>query len=73
MFLIDAQRLAFRHYIEAGGKFFGIHSVMGTSEIGPGSNKCLRHFAWHPNSALDLVKMDASHPLAFARPMDKRR
>ncbi|RCH56211.1 ThuA domain-containing protein [Mucilaginibacter hurinus] len=30
VFDTDAQRLAFRHYIEAGGGFVGIHSVTGT-------------------------------------------
>ncbi|MEN9958455.1 MAG: hypothetical protein RLZZ474_699, partial [Bacteroidota bacterium] len=30
VFATDAQRLAFRHYIEAGGGFVGVHSVTGT-------------------------------------------
>ena len=30
VFDTDAQRLAFRHYIEAGGGFVGVHSVTGT-------------------------------------------
>lgn len=29
-FLDNAQRLAFRHYIESGGSFMGIHSAVGT-------------------------------------------
>ena len=30
VFDTDIQRLAFRHYIEAGGGFVGVHSVTGT-------------------------------------------
>ena len=70
VFDTDAQRLAFRHYIEAGGKFFGIHSVMGTERNWTWFKQMLGGtFAWHPKfRPFDLVKMDASHPTLSVLP-----
>jgi hypothetical protein len=48
VFDTDAQRLAFRRYIEAGGGFVGLHSVLGTER----NWKWFKHmlggtFSWH--------------------------
>lgn len=49
VFDTDAQRLAFRRYIEAGGGFVGIHSVMGTERNWTWFKRMIGGtFAWHP-------------------------
>jgi Trehalose utilisation. len=48
VFNTDVQRLAFRHYIEAGGGFVGIHSVTGTERNWKWFKMMLGGtFAWH--------------------------
>ncbi len=45
----DTQRLAFRRYIEAGGGFVGIHSVLGTERNWPWFKRMMGGtFLWHP-------------------------
>jgi hypothetical protein len=49
VFDTDEQRLAFRRYIEAGGGFVGIHSVMGTERNWAWFKRMIGGtFAWHP-------------------------
>jgi type 1 glutamine amidotransferase len=48
VFDTDVQRLAFRHYIEAGGGFVGIHSVTGTERNWKWFKMMMGGtFAWH--------------------------
>ncbi len=60
----DEERLAFRHYIEAGGIFFGIHSVTGTERKWTWFKQMVGStFSWHPKfQSFDLVKIKATHP-----------
>lgn len=64
VFDTDDQRLAFRRYIEAGGGFVGIHSVMGTERNWTWFKRMLGGtFAWHPHfQKLRLTMIDATHP-----------
>lgn len=63
VFDTDEQRLAFRRYIEAGGGFVGIHSVVGTERnwkwfkaLAGGS------FVWHPKfQRYRIVTVDPGH------------
>jgi uncharacterized protein len=58
VFDTDAQRLAFRHYIEAGGGFVGIHSVLGTERNWKWFKMMLGgSFAWHPKFQRLTVKI----------------
>jgi uncharacterized protein len=63
VFDTDAQRLAFRHYIEAGGGFVGIHSVSGTERNWKWFKMMLGGtFAWHPKfQALTVKVIDPGH------------
>jgi uncharacterized protein len=62
----DEQRLAFRKYIEAGGGFVGLHSVLGTERNWAWFKMMLGgSFAWHPKfQPLKLKVIDPSHPTA---------
>lgn len=64
VFDTDAQRLAFRHYIEAGGGFVGVHSVIGTERNWTWFKQMLGGtFAWHPkyqNYRVNVI--DPHHP-----------
>lgn len=64
VFDTDAQRLAFRHYIEAGGGFVGIHSVLGTERNWKWFKMLMGgSFAWHPKfQMLTLKVIDPTHP-----------
>ncbi|WP_266368737.1 ThuA domain-containing protein [Tellurirhabdus rosea] len=64
VFDTDEQRLQFRRYIEAGGGFVGIHSVMGTERNWTWFKRMLGGtFAWHPKfQPLRLVALDPAHP-----------
>ncbi|QIP12161.1 ThuA domain-containing protein [Spirosoma aureum] len=64
VFDTDAQRLAFRRYIEAGGGFVGIHSVIGTERNWLWFKRMLGGtFAWHPHfQKLKLTIIDTNHP-----------
>jgi type 1 glutamine amidotransferase len=49
VFDTDEQRLAFRHFIEAGGGFVGLHSVVGTERNWTWFKMMLGGtFVWHP-------------------------
>lgn len=49
VFDTDAQRLALRRYIEAGGGFVGVHSVVGTERKWTWFKRLMGGtFAWHP-------------------------
>lgn len=63
VFDTDVQRLAFRHYIEAGGGFVGIHSVSGTERNWKWFKMMLGGtFAWHPKfQALTVKVIDPGH------------
>ncbi|MFD2571302.1 ThuA domain-containing protein [Spirosoma soli] len=64
VFDTDAQRLAFRRYIEAGGGFVGIHSVMGTERNWPWFKRMIGGtFAWHPPfQKIRINVIDTKHP-----------
>ncbi len=63
VFNTEAQRLAFRRYIEAGGGFVGIHSVLGTERNWKWFKMMLGgSFAWHPKfQKLTVKRIDRSH------------
>lgn len=60
----DAQRVAFRRYIEAGGGFVGIHSVTGTERKWKWFKQMIGEtFTWHAKfQRFSLKNMDPSHP-----------
>lgn len=64
VFDTDEQRLAFRRYIEGGGGFVGIHSVLGTERNWKWFKMMLGGtFAGHPKFQQLTVKvMDSKHP-----------
>ena len=64
VFDTDAQRVAFRRYIEAGGGFVGIHSVTGTERNWKWFKMMLGGtFSWHAKFQKFSVKViDPSHP-----------
>lgn len=64
VFDTDAQRLAFRHYIEGGGGFVGIHSVTGTERNWKWFKMMLGGtFAWHAKFQKFTVRViDPEHP-----------
>jgi type 1 glutamine amidotransferase len=64
VFDTDAQRLAFRRYIEAGGGFVGLHSVLGTERNWKWFKNMLGGtFSWHAKFQPFTVKViDAAHP-----------
>lgn len=64
VFDTDNQRLAFRHYIEAGGGFVGVHSVTGTERNWTWFKMMLGEtFSWHARfQSFSLKKIDKTHP-----------
>lgn len=66
VFDTDAQRLAFRHYIQAGGGFVGLHSVIGTERNWTWFKMMLGGtFVWHPKFQKYIVRViDPAHPSA---------
>lgn len=64
VFDTDKERLAFRHYIEAGGGFVGIHSVTGTERNWKWFKMMLGcTFAWHAKFQKFTERVIApSHP-----------
>ncbi len=70
VFDTDEQRLAFRHYIEAGGGFVGIHSVVGTERNWDWFKMMLGGtFAWHPKfQKYQLRVIDKEHPSVSGLP-----
>jgi len=71
VFDTDAQRLAFRRYIEAGGGFVGIHSVTGTERNWTWFKQMIGGtFAWHAkNQKFNVKVIDPSHPTIKGLPM----
>jgi type 1 glutamine amidotransferase len=70
VFDTDEQRLAFRHFIEAGGGFVGIHSVVGTERNWDWFKMMLGGtFVWHPKfQKYQLVVIDKEHPSVSGLP-----
>ena len=70
VFDTDEQRLAFRKYIESGGGFVGLHSVLGTERNWTWFKMMLGgSFAWHPKfQPLTIKVIDPSHPSAALVP-----
>lgn len=64
VFDTDAQRLTFRRYIEAGGGFVGIHSVMGTERNWKWFKQLIGGtFSWHAKFQKYTVRIiDKQHP-----------
>jgi len=64
VFDTDAQRLAFRRYIEAGGGFVGVHSVTGTERNWKWFKMMLGGtFSWHAKFQKYTVRIiDTGHP-----------
>lgn len=64
VFDTDEQRVAFRRYIEAGGGFVGLHSVIGTERNWTWFKQMLGgSFLWHPQFQKYTIKViDPSHP-----------
>jgi type 1 glutamine amidotransferase len=64
VFDTDAQRLAFRRYMEAGGGFVGLHSVTGTERNWKWFKMMIGGtFAWHAKfQTFKVKKIDADHP-----------
>ncbi|RDC62497.1 ThuA domain-containing protein [Adhaeribacter pallidiroseus] len=58
------QRLAFRRYIQAGGGFVGLHSVIGTERNWTWFKQMLGgSFLWHPKlQKLKIRVIDSTHP-----------
>jgi type 1 glutamine amidotransferase len=75
VFDTDAQRLAFRRYMEAGGGFIGIHSAMGTERNWTWFKQMLGGtFAWHPPHQKYTVRViDPSHPTVAGLPLVSER
>lgn len=70
VFDTDAQRVAFRRYIEAGGGFVGLHSVVGTERNWKWFKMMLGGtFAWHPKfQPLHIKVIDRDHPSITGMP-----
>ncbi|MEY4382704.1 MAG: hypothetical protein RI995_246 [Bacteroidota bacterium] len=64
VFDTDDQRLAFRHYIEAGGGFVGVHSVTGTERKWNWFKMMVGEtFSWHAKfQPFSIVNIARSHP-----------
>ncbi|GAB3712747.1 hypothetical protein GCM10027592_51500 [Spirosoma flavus] len=64
VFDTDEQRLAFRRYVEAGGGFVGIHSVMGTERNWTWFKRMIGGtFAWHPKfQKFRIEVLDTKNP-----------
>jgi len=71
VFETDDQRLAFRHFIEAGGGFVGLHSVVGTERNWTWFKMMLGGtFAWHPKFQKYRIQViDPDHPSVSGLPM----
>jgi len=71
VFDTDAQRLAFRRYIEAGGGLVGIHSVTGTERNWQWFKMMLGgSFSWHPKfQAFTVRVINPQHPSMSGTPV----
>jgi uncharacterized protein len=70
VFDTDQQRVAFRRYIEAGGGFVGLHSVIGTERNWTWFKMMLGGtFVWHPKfQPLHIKVIDKGHPSVSGMP-----
>ncbi len=70
VFDTDAQRVAFRRYIQAGGGFVGLHSVIGTERNWRWFKMLLGGtFVWHPKfQPLEIKVLDKQHPSVSGMP-----
>lgn len=70
VFDTDEQRIAFRRYIQAGGGFVGLHSVIGTERNWRWFKMLLGgKFVWHPKfQPLEIEVLDKSHPSVAGMP-----
>lgn len=70
VFDTDAQRVAFRRYIQAGGGFVGLHSVIGTERNWRWFKLMLGGtFVWHPKfQPLEINVIDKDHPSVAGMP-----
>ncbi|WP_246343478.1 ThuA domain-containing protein [Adhaeribacter radiodurans] len=70
VFDTNEQRLAFRKYMQAGGGFVGLHSVVGTERNWPWFKMMLGgSFVWHPPfQKLKIVLIDPAQPSAQGLP-----
>jgi uncharacterized protein len=75
VFDTDDQRVAFRRYIEAGGGFVGLHSVIGTERKWDWFKKMLGGtFSWHPVFQKYTVRIiDNDHPSMAGLPASWER
>lgn len=70
VFDTDAQRLAFRKFIQAGGGFVGLHSVVGTERKWEWFKQLIGGtFVWHPRfQQYQLKVIDPRHPTVEGLP-----
>jgi type 1 glutamine amidotransferase len=70
VFDTDAQRVAFRRYIQAGGGLVGLHSVIGTERNWRWFKMMLGgKFVYHPKfQPLEIKVLDKSHPSMAGMP-----
>lgn len=70
VFDTEEQRVAFRRYIQAGGGFVGLHSVIGTERNWRWFKLMLGcSFAWHPRfQPLEIKVLDKDHPSVGGMP-----
>lgn len=70
VFDTDDQRIAFRRYIQAGGGFVGLHSVIGTERNWRWFKMMLGgSFVWHPKfQPLKIRVIDKNHPSVTGMP-----
>ncbi|CAN5904905.1 ThuA domain-containing protein [soil metagenome] len=71
VFDTDEQRLVFRRYIQAGGGFVGLHSVIGTERNWRWFKDMLGgSFVWHPKFQKYQIKViDPAHPSVQGVPL----
>ena len=64
VFATDTQRLAFRHYMEAGGGFVGVHSVTGTERNWAWFKMMVGEtFSWHAKfQPFRVLNIASTHP-----------
>ncbi|QNF34037.1 ThuA domain-containing protein [Adhaeribacter swui] len=70
VFNTPEQRLAFRRYMQSGGGFVGLHSVIGTERNWTWFKQMLGgSFVWHPKfQNLKIQVIDPTHPSAQGLP-----